>query len=202
MANNVHVIEERRYSTQQMLDREIRESMNAAGCFPNDVFTVNQQWSMDRICRRAIERSGGEIGVLRILCHGNAASLQLGTGVSAPNHLVSFRLLRGHWVGRYPRIELDACGVASSTPVSCSVSSFPGGSAGLALWATACTTGTATPAGPGHSLCQALADAGGIMVVASYDVQLGPTPRGLEGNIHYFRPAQYYRLDGVDPLAA
>jgi hypothetical protein len=203
MARNVHAIDERRYDTQRMLRREIRRSRNASGCFPNEVFTVNQQWSMDRICRRAIERSGGEIGVLRILCHGNASYIELGTGVQTPNDVWCFRLLRGHWVGRYPRIVLDACGVASATPVSCTVNNFPyRDRAALALLASACTPGTASPTSAGHALCQAIADAAGILVVASYDIQLGPTPRGLEGSIHHFRPVQYFRRDGVDPLTA
>jgi hypothetical protein len=202
MARNVYVIDKRLHANQQDLMQEIRESRNTPGSFPNEVITVNQNLSMEQICLRVIARSGGEIGVLRIVCHGNASSLQLGTGVQTPNHVWNFRLLRGHWVGRYPRIELHACGVASATRLACTIVDFPDTETALAQLATACTRGTANPNSAGHALCQALADSAGIPVVASYDVQLGPQPSGLEGRIHYFIPAQYFRRDGVNPLAA
>jgi hypothetical protein len=48
-------------------------------------------------------------------------------------------------------------------------------------------------------MLQALADAAGVLVVASYDVQWGPSRRGFEGRIRYYRPVRYFRRDGLDP---
>lgn len=202
MARNVYVIDKRIHANQRDLMQEIRESRNTPGSFFNEVITVNQNLTMEQICLRVIARSGGEIGVLRIVSHGNASSIELGTGAQTPNHVWNFRLLRGHWVGRYPRIELHVCGVASATRLSCTTVDFPDTETALAQLATACTPGTVNPNSAGHALCQALADSAGIPVVASYDVQLGPQPSGLEGRIRYFIPAQYFRRDGVNPLAA
>jgi hypothetical protein len=197
MSANVHVIEERRFSTQERLNRQLEASRTERGAFPNVVFTVNEHWSMDRICRRVLLRSGGQVGVLRLICHGNASYMELGTCLRSPADVTSFRLLRGCWIGRYPRIEIDACGVVSSTLVSCSLPELT-----IEQWATVCTPGTVSSSAPGHQLMQALADAAGVLVIASYDVQLGPNPRGFEGRIRHYRPTQYFRTDGANPRAA
>jgi hypothetical protein len=196
MSANVHIIDQRRFSAGNF-EHYASEARSMAGAFDNVAFQVNAAWSIDRICRRSLELSRNQIGLLRICCHGNSSYLQLGTEVRIPEDVYSFRLLRGCWVGDCPRIELDACGVLSNTPVACP----PQGEMTVEQWQAACTGGTIAPTSAGYSLAQALADVAGILVVASYDVQWAPASVGFEGRIRYFRPATYYRHDGADPRA-
>jgi hypothetical protein len=102
--------------------------------------------------------------------------------MQVPRDTADFRLLRGSWVGPYPRIEIHACGVASATPVWCRLDP-----ARLRL---ECQPGTADRNGPGQQLVQAMADNAGVLVIAGLNVQRGAP--GLEGPLVYCRPAVSY----------
>lgn len=147
---------------------------------PTRNIEVNEQWSMDRICRRILQSSEQlaassrhtGLGVLRLVCHGNAGIVQLGSGFSEAT-IGSFRLLRGHFAGRYPRIEVLACGVLSSTEVS-----------------RERPEGTVDLNSAGHALMWTLADAAQVLVIAAYNLQLH-YPNGsmaYEGPVRHFRP--------------
>lgn len=182
---NVWIVDERLYNDSSAFNAYL-ESLNR---MPNLVaFGVNQDWSMHRICTRARQRSGGRIGVLVIDCHGNSSSIQFGTGLRVPADTTHFQLLRGSWVGDYPRIEVQACATISSTPIC--------GSVAATLGCTPGNQGTINndPTRPEHRLMQAIADNAGILVIASYDAQTWSP--GFEGRIRHYRPREYYRLGG------
>ncbi len=131
---------------------------------------VDQAWSMDRICRRVLQNSPAGLGVLRIFCHGNSGSVELGQGLNMAS-VPSFRLLRGHFVGQFPKIEVHSCGVLSGTPVS---RQQPIGMIDLNAH--------------GHVLMQALANAAQVLVIAAYNVQDCDRRMAFEGPIRHFRP--------------
>ncbi len=135
---------------------------------------IDNAWSMDRICRRILqhlrEHDDGAIGILRLFGHGSPGHVELGMGLDV-NSARNFSLLRGHFGGRYPRIELHSCGVVSGTPVS-----------------DAGPRGTISPNSPGHALMQALATASGVLTIASYDVQRADQEMAMEGRVRHYRP--------------
>lgn len=182
MPANVHVIDKRGYPNDTNIHEEIRLSRRAPGSYPNLVFCVNRGTSIESICRSALQVSGGRIGVLRLLSHGNASSVEIGGGLANAASVRPFEALRGCWIGRYPKVVVDACGVASATPVNCQPNASPD---------SGCTPGT-EPNSYSQGLLHDLANAAGILVVASLEVQWGPTPRGLEGRIRYYRPDVYF----------
>ena len=144
---------------------------------PTENIHVSNLWSMDRICGRILERamrhpiSGNPgLGVLHLICHGNAGVVHLGNGLTAAT-ANSFRHLRGFFVGQYPRIEVHACGVLSGTSVSGAV-----------------PIGTIDHNAPGHALMQALSNAAQVLVIAAYNIQFPDSGMVFEGPIRHFRP--------------
>ena len=134
---------------------------------------VNSAWSMDRIARRVLQYSNN-IGILRLCSHGNSDYIQLGQGLTAGNAW-RFRLLRNHFVGQYPRVEVHACGVLSSTSVAVG------------------TPGTVSTSGAGHVIMQAVADAVGVLAIGAYHVQWSDSAFAYEHLVRHFRPTVYYR---------
>lgn len=188
---NVHVIDQRLFGNDRTAcDSFCRTLERLPGT--NLVFQVNAGWSVHRICDRA--RRGSVIGVLRIYCHGNAGWMQLAGGLSQPMQTRDFQLLRGYWAGGHPRLEIQACAVASSAPIDChgrtraTVQDLP----------QVCTPGVSAPNSAGQRLVQSIADNAGVMTVAALNAQL-PTVQGYEGPVIYCRPARYYLFHS--PLA-
>lgn len=156
-----------------------RYAQQELGRGPAAYIPVSSQWSMDRIARRILQNFPRGFGVVRLCSHGNSGSVQLGQGLTAANAW-RFQLLNGHWEGRYPRIEVHACGVLSSTPVACPPSPRPG----------MCTPGTVTRNGPGQAIMRALASSAGVLVIAAYHVQWSDDQFRYEGQVRHFRPAR------------
>ncbi|NEV63718.1 hypothetical protein [Thiorhodococcus minor] len=151
----------------------IRAAEREARNGPTENLSVTQQWSMDRICRRILERAnqqGGGLGVVRLISHGNSGFVQLGSGLTSQS-VRDFQLLRGRFVGRYPKIEVHACGVLSGQPVT-----------------LARPTGTIDLSSAGQALMQSLANAAQVLVIAAYDVQDADGRMRFEGPIRHFRP--------------
>jgi hypothetical protein len=96
----------------------------------------------------------------------------LGSGFTETT-IGSFSLLRGHFAGLHPRIEVLACGVLSSTAVS-----------------RERPEGTIDLNSAGHALMWTLADAAQVLVIAAYNIQLHYPDGSMayEGPIRYFRP--------------
>ena len=175
---NIDVLDRRRTGSRTGIDAFLERVSNRV----DRTIIVDQNWSIHRICSRV--RHHGPVGVLRILCHGNSSYMELGTGIRVPGDTTSFQLLRGSWVGEYPKIEIHACGVASATPVGCTFRRSPP--------RLVCVRGTSAANNPGRRLVQAIADNAGVLVVASLDVQRGAP--GLEGTIVHCRPAVSYTV--------
>jgi hypothetical protein len=146
---------------------------------PAAYIRVNSQWSMDQIARRILQNAPRGLGVVRLCSHGNSGHVELGQGLTAANAW-RFQLLSGHWQGRFPKIEVHACGVLSATPVACPASPRPG----------TCTPGTVALDGPGHAIMQALSNAAGVLVTAAYHVQWSDRDFRYEGQVGHFRPAR------------
>ncbi|NLI81941.1 MAG: hypothetical protein GX443_09680 [Deltaproteobacteria bacterium] len=179
---NVHVVDKRLFLNEADLHSFMRSLQRLPG--DNAVFRVDGRWTIWGICRRVRELRG-TVGILGLHCHGNASWLQLGPGLSLPAQTANFSVLRGCWVGRYPRIEIHACAVASATPIACSaamatVESLP----------SVCTPGTDSPGSPGRALVQAIADNAGVLTIAAFNAQLIER-LGFEGAVVYCRPATY-----------
>lgn len=173
---NIDVLDRRRTGPIPSLEAYFERRDSEA----DQTILVDQRWSIYQICTRV--RDHGPVGVLRLLCHGNASYIELGTGMRVPADTIPFQHLRGSWVGAYPRIEIHGCGVASSTDVGCEW-----------RWRSlelACVPGTLDPNSPGGQLVQAIADNAGVLVIASVDVQRGA--RGFEGRIVHCRPRVSY----------
>lgn len=132
---------------------------------PTENILINQDWSMDRICRRVRECVTGAarpnretgLGVLRLFCHGGPGFVQLGNGFYRQS-IESFRLLDGWFVGRYPKIEVHACSVLEGESVE------------------------------GRALMQRLANMAQVLVIAGYDVQRVDGEMAFEGTVGHFRP--------------
>jgi hypothetical protein len=158
------------------------EDVQRLGSPGDRTLVVDQSWSIHRICDRV--RMYGTRGVLRIVCHGNASFIQLGSGMWSPGDTTDFQLLRGSFVGAYPRIEIHACGVANARELSCSTMVMGD------MQITTCDIGIREPNAPGMQLLQAIADNAGVLVMGALDVQrIAP---GFEGSIVYCRPAVPY----------
>jgi len=165
------------------------------------IINITSAWSMDRVCRRVRSMSRCRVGLLYLLCHGNMGQVFLGQGLTAAS-ASNFEILRGCWVGNYPRIEVHACLVSSATPTVCQPSAnvspaqmasgacdIRGEHAGVEI---CCSGGTRGENAPGHALMQALADAAGVLVIAAIDPQLTDANFQFEGPIRHYRPAEYY----------
>lgn len=141
---------------------------------PTENINVNSQWSMDRIGRRIVQRVTQSrcqaLGVLRFLCHGNMGYVELGNGLTVQS-ASNFQMLRGHFGGQFPKIEVHACGVLSGTAVT---SHSPSGTIDLSA--------------PGHAIMRALARAAQVLVIAAYDTQYADGSMAFEGPIRHFRP--------------
>lgn len=160
---------------------------------PKRVIRVNEAWSVDRICRRI--REAGLIRILYLCGHGRTHQargyVELGHGLTLGSAR-SFELLRHHWAGRYPRIEVHSCGVASVTRVRCRPN--PNYDENY-MWNTERSricTGISGPAAPGHRIMQALADAAGVLVMAGVDDQWPDARFQFEGPVRHYRPAEYF----------
>jgi len=137
---------------------------------------------MDRIARRVLEYCPRGVGVVRLCCHGNSGAVELGQGLT-PATAQRFGLLRGHFIGSYPRIEVHACAVLSQTAIGCAQNA-------QGAPVLPCTPGTVARAGPGHVIMQALADATGVLVIAAFNAQVSDPRIAFEGPVQHFRPAQ------------
>lgn len=175
---NIDVLDSRRTTGPTQLDAFFERSSNRADL----TIIVDQEWSIHRICTRV--RQHRFVGVLRLLCHGDAGFIELGTGMTVPEDTTAFRVLRNCWAGAYPRIEIHGCGVASATPVGCRPN--------LTRLQLECTPGTYDPAGPGQRLVQAIADNAGVLVIAALNTQRGAP--GFEGPVVQCRPAVGYTV--------
>lgn len=182
---NIDVLDRRR-ATVASMDAWFERRSNRS----DQTIIVDQAWNMHRICSRV--RELGPVGILRLLGHGDVSYLELGTGLSAPGDTTAFQMLRGSWVGRFPRLEVHGCGVASSTPVECRLElrgySYRGYS--VRVPAVYCTRGTYVRDSASSRMLQALADNAGVLVIASTDVQGAGV--GFEGTVVHFRPAVSY----------
>jgi hypothetical protein len=182
--SNVHVVDKRLFPNVEELRAFIDQLSDLSG--DNIAFRVDGRWILWGICRR-VRNLAREIGVLRIYCHGNASFMELGQGLREPAHTWNFRELRGCWIGRYPRIEIHACAVASATPVRCAAAR-----ATAETLPAVCVAGTVTRSSRGVALVQSIANNAGVLAMAAYHAQL-PTVFGYEGDdIIHCRPSEYY----------
>ena len=165
---HINVIDTRAPSSALAAAR--REAMRG----PTENISVDNQWSMDRICRRVVQRITQSryqaLGVLRFICHGNAGYVELGNGLTTQSAR-NFRLLRGHFGGGFPKIEVHACGVLSGTAIS-----------------VASPVGTIDLNAPGHTIMRELAHAAQVLVIAAYNYQYADGRMAFEGPIRHFRP--------------
>ena len=184
--SNVHVVDRRLFPN----DQDLRASLDQLNELPGDnvVFQVDDRWILWGICQRIIELAR-EVGVLCLYCHGNASFMEFGPTLREPAHTWNFRVLRGCWVGQYPRIEIHACAVASATQIRCAATHAPAD-----RLPEVCKEGTVTRENRGGvALVQSIADNAGVLAVAAYHAQL-PMEIGFEGgDILHCRPAVYYR---------
>ena len=172
-----------------VMDRRLRGALSGVEAYMerNDnrvdqTIMVDQTWNIRKICTYV--RRQGQVGILRILCHGSPSFLQLGTGIRTPRDTTAFQLLRNIWAGEYPRIEVHACAVASSTNIACTFRWRPPG--------RDCTPGTLTRNSPAMQMLQSMADNAGVLVSASPDYQNNRP--GFEGRVVHFRPAVYFTM--------
>lgn len=117
---------------------------------------------------RAVAGTGRTIWMLRILCHGNSAFLQLGNGISSANANV-FSTLNGYFTPDGPGVSVHACLVASSVRGAPSL----GGTK------------------PGIRFLQSIAGATGAMVRASTRLQYGDSFE-FNGRLAIVRPDGRY----------
>lgn len=173
MSYNLHVNIVDTRTPASALEAAQREA--AAGGRVENI-SVTADWSMDRICRRILERVNQHgslgLGMLRLICHGNMGVVELGSGLT----LITagrFVLLRGRWSGNYPRIEVHSCGVLSGVPVTLEHQE-----------------GTMDLSAPGHAIMRELANAAQVLVIAAYNVQDADGRMAFEGPIRHFRPSR------------
>lgn len=162
-------------------------------------FYVDENWEMDRICRRIVHYAGTQgMGDLHICCHGihrdGHFQIQLGRDGLTEQTASHFQQLRDHWEGPYCRIKMHVCCAASETgpqprprrhdliedlePLMQAVTGTP----------EASRPGSRRPraVAPGDAILQALANFAGVDVMAGVDTQIPDPEYNFEGPVvHY-----------------
>ena len=111
---------------------------------------------------------GEKIALLRVFAHGDAGQVALGKGLDV-NTAHDWCILKGHFLAG-GRIELHACGVASSTSVVLSTDAEGN--------PTATRPGTRTSGGMGDHFLKKLAQITGAIVTGGINEQKAWTPWG------------------------
>jgi hypothetical protein len=114
----------------------------------------------------AVAEGEKSIWLLRLCAHGNSGFLQLGDGLTAENAFY-FNILRNYFSPGARGIELHACGVASTTPLTAPHITGRGG--------------TGSPSGPGYALLRALAQGTGVPVTAAINIEEADRNYNWEG---------------------